>query len=91
MLRITENLKNDKAVSLRLDGTISDDAFAELAELCARHRLDPGQILIIDMAGVNFMTHDAARKLAQLRAESLQIVNCSPFIAALLDSAKTLE
>jgi hypothetical protein len=43
------------------------------------------------MAGVNFMHDDAARKLAQLRAESVRVINCSPFIAALLDRAKSLD
>jgi hypothetical protein len=43
------------------------------------------------MAGVNFMHETAAQRLAKLRSESLQIINCSPFIAALLDSAKSLD
>ena len=91
MLRITENLENGTALRLRLDGTVSAEAFEELAALCARHRLDGRRLIIVDMAGVNFMNHDAARKLAGLRGDALRIINCSPFIAALLDAAKNTD
>jgi len=91
MLRITENLEKDKAMRLRLDGTVSIESFNELAELCARHQFNGGQTVIVDMAGVNFMHDDAARKLARLRTKSVRVINCSPFIAALLDAAKNLD
>jgi hypothetical protein len=88
MLRITENPENGIAVRLRLDGTVSPESLADLAALCASHQIN-GRLVIVDMAGVNFMTHDAAREFAGLRSDNLRIINCSPFIAALLDVAKT--
>ena len=88
MLRITENQENGTAVRLRLDGTVSSESLADLAALCTKHRLDD-RVVIIDMAGVNFMAHEAACDLASLRGNDLRIINCSPFIAALLDAAKT--
>jgi hypothetical protein len=88
MLRITENRENSTAVRLRLDGTVSFESLADLAALCTKHRVN-GRIVIIDMAGVNFMAHEAACDLANLRGDDLRIINCSPFIAALLDVAKT--
>src|SRR5687768_9178598 len=91
MLRITEYLENDKAIRLRLDGTLSSESFDGVAQLCARHQSHAGQTVIVDMAGVNFMHDAAARKLARLRTESVRVINCSPFIAALLDTAKNLE
>jgi anti-anti-sigma regulatory factor len=91
MLRITENLESKKTVRLRLDGTILPDSFEELAAQCARHRLDGDQTIIVDMAGVIFMNHEAARKLAQMRTEAVRIINCSPFIATLLDAAKSID
>ena len=91
MLKITENLENDKAVRLRLDGTVSSDSFHELAQICARHQLNGGQTVIVDMAGVSFMNDEAARKLSQMRADSLRVINCSPFIATLLDAAKRMD
>lgn len=91
MLRITEDLENDAAVRVRLDGTISEEASEELAKLFARHQSTGKRTVIADMAGVNFMSNVAARKLARMPSESLRIINCSPFIAALLDSAKTMD
>ncbi|HKY09444.1 MAG TPA: STAS domain-containing protein [Candidatus Binatia bacterium] len=89
MLRITENIESDRAVRLRLDGTISKESFDELARICARHQSNKSRTLILDMAGVSFMHDDAARSLARLRDDSVRVINCSPFIAALIDAAKT--
>lgn len=91
MLRITENLENSTIVRLRLDGTISQETFDELAEVCARHQKTGERTVFVDMAGVNFMSHDAAQKLARMRTESLRVINCSPFIAAVLDTAKKMD
>jgi len=88
MLRITENIESDRAVRLRLDGTVSAESFEELVRICARYQSNKTQILILDLGGVSFMHDEAARSLARLRAESVRVINCSPFIAALLDSAK---
>ena len=88
MLRITENSESERVVRLRLDGTLSTESLAELERICSRYRSSKRQTVIVDMAGVIFMHHEAAQKLARLGSESIRIVNCSPFIAALLDSAK---
>jgi len=88
MLRITENLENNTIVRLRLDGTVSQETFDELAEVCARHQETGARTILVDMTGVNFMSHDAAQKIARIRTESLRVINCSPFIAAVLDTAK---
>jgi hypothetical protein len=37
------------------------------------------------------MSHDAAQKLVRMRTESLRVINCSPFIAAVLDTAKKVD
>jgi anti-anti-sigma regulatory factor len=86
MLRITENFENGNTVRLRLDGTVSDDAFRELATVFAAHRDGAERTITIDMAGVAFMSDDSARKLAGLRDDHLRIINCSPFIVALLQT-----
>ena len=91
MLRITENLENGKTVRLRLDGTISLETFDELAQVCARQQQGNGHTIIVDMAGVIFMNDAAAKKLACLRCDSLRIINCSPFIAALLSIVEDLD
>lgn len=85
MLRITENIENGKTVRLRLDGTITPESFEDLEKACVISGQGNQQI-ILDMAGVSFMHAESAQKLAALRGESLRIINCSPFIATLLDT-----
>lgn len=86
MLRITENFENGKTVRLRLDGTISDEAYGELAEACSRRRNGAEPIIILDMAGVEFMSNHAAHRLIELRSDFFRIINCSPFIETLLEA-----
>jgi anti-anti-sigma regulatory factor len=89
MLRITENLENDQTMRLKLDGTISSDSVGELEEMIAMHQ--SSNEVILDMVGVSFMNEAAAKKLAALRGESLRILNCSPFISALLDMVEKTD
>ena len=89
MLRITENIENDKTIRLRLDGTITPESFEDLEKACIDRQ--DRQRIILDMAGVNFMHAESARKLAGLRGDSLRIINCSPFIATLLDTIAKLD
>jgi anti-anti-sigma regulatory factor len=87
MLRITQDRENGNVVRLRLDGTITPETFGEIEQACARHRRGNGHVIIFDMAGVTFMNDEAANKLARLSGNALRIINCSPFIAALLETA----
>jgi anti-anti-sigma regulatory factor len=84
MLRITETIENEKAVRLRLDGSISDHTFAELLAVYASLKNGNEPTIILDMAGVEFMSNDAARKLVAMRDDRVRFINCSPFIALLL-------
>jgi anti-anti-sigma regulatory factor len=86
MLKITENLENGNTVRLRLDGTVSHDAFSELTHACSCHRDGTERTIILDMAGVEYMNDQVARELVSLRSEYLRIINCSPFIATLLET-----
>jgi anti-anti-sigma regulatory factor len=86
MLRITENSENGKTVRLRIDGTLTEIGYTELESICARHQRSDGIVLLLDMAGVVFMQDEVARKLASLRGERLRLMNCSPFIEALLET-----
>lgn len=86
MLRITENLESGDAIRLRLDGTITTESYAELDKAFARYHDGRTPKIILDMAGVSFMNDESADKLARIKGESLRIINCSPFIAALLDT-----
>jgi anti-anti-sigma regulatory factor len=89
MLKITENFENGKTVRLRLDGTLSNETFDELSHAFSLHRDGAGRTVILDMAGVEYMNDQAARELVNLRSENLRIINCSPFIATLLETIGT--
>jgi len=91
MLRITENFENRKTVRLRLDGTLANEGFDELANAVAIHRDGVRQTIIVDMGGVEFMNDQAARELMKLRSDDLRIINCSPFIATLLETIGNAE
>jgi anti-anti-sigma regulatory factor len=84
MLRISETSETGKTVRLRLDGTLTATSYAELEAVCSRHHANNGTILVLDMTGIVFMNDEIARRLASLRSERLRIINCSPFIEALL-------
>ena len=86
MLKITENIDSENTIRLRLDGTMSIDGFGELADVYTAHRDSIGRTVILDMAGVDFMNDQAASRLIGLCNERLRIINCSPFIATLLDT-----
>ena len=86
MLKITENFENEKSVRLRLDGTLSNETFDELTHAFSLHGEGNGRTIILDMAGVDYMNDQAARELVNMRSEHLRIINCSPFIATLLET-----
>ena len=89
MLRITENLENGKTVRLRLDGTVSAVSLPDLEKICSRHQKSANaKVILLDLAGVVFMHGEAARRLVELRNDRLRIINCSPFIEALLQTVE---
>ena len=90
MLRITEHLENG-TVRLRLDGTVSLQSFDELKEACNRHLEGSHRTIILDMSGVDFMNDEAASRLARLQSESLRVINCSPFVATLLETVGRMD
>lgn len=86
MLKITESFENENTVRLRLDGTLSTDAFGRLADACTAHRDSVERTIILDMAGVEFLNDHVARGLIGMSNEKLRIINCSPFIATMLET-----
>jgi anti-anti-sigma regulatory factor len=86
MLRITETFES-RFIRLRLDGSVSSEAADDLQKLCGSYQASGSGTLVIDMDGVSFMSSEAARKLAGMRTDSLRLINCSPFITTLLNTA----
>jgi len=89
MLRITENSENGKTVRFRLDGTLTAASYSELEALCSQYQGSDGKIILLDMAGVVFMSDEVARKVLELRTDRLSIINCSPFIETLLKTSES--
>jgi anti-anti-sigma regulatory factor len=88
MLRITENTENCKTVRFRLEGTLTAASYSELETVCSQYEGSDGKIILLDMAGLVFMSDEVAKKLVELRSRRLRIINCSPFIETLF---KTVE
>jgi anti-anti-sigma regulatory factor len=86
MLRITEINEDQNTVRLRLDGVITDEGLNELLAACSAIRNDAASRLILDMAGVDFMSNQAAQEMTELSNGNCRIINCSPFISTLLDT-----
>ena len=91
MLKITETVESQNTVRLRLDGTLSSDAFSELTEAYRAHRDSIGRTVILDLGGVEYMNDRVAVSLINLTNERLRIINCSPFIATLLETIAKAE
>lgn len=85
MFRITEHV-NGESVRLRLDGTVDLVSLTELEAVCSHYRSEGDKVILLDLAGVMFMSDEPARKLAALRNPRFQIINCSPFIETLLNT-----
>ena len=84
MLRITESSEKGKVIRLRLDGTLSAESYEDFAQILTNHERAGGKTIIVDLAGVSFMNDESARKIAAIQSEQLKVINCSPFIEALL-------
>ena len=86
MLRITERSESGNRIRLRLDGTLSAESYKEFAAILATHKRVDGRKIKLDLAGVTFMNDESARNIAMMPSEQLRIINCSPFIEALLST-----
>ena len=86
MLRITENVVSAKTVRLRLDGILTSETYADFECILFRHQTDDAKTIFLDMQGVTFLHESAARKLASVRSRRVRVVNCSSFIATLLET-----
>jgi anti-anti-sigma regulatory factor len=93
MLRITETLENKETVRLRLDGSITDQTFAELLAVYTNYQNGNDPTIILDMSGVEFISNDVAQQLIAMRGDTFRFINCSPFIEILLGAitGKELE
>jgi anti-anti-sigma regulatory factor len=86
MLKITETSKEEKTVTLRLDGKISDDWIRELERVCLHYRDEENKIVVLDFLGVIFIDDNGVRMLEKIKDNRIRIINCSLFIQSLLSN-----
>jgi len=83
MLRIEKVGEDAGTVRLKLEGRVVAQWVAALEEEC-QPVLQRSKRLILDVAGVTFIDRDGVAMLAKMNGKRLQVVNCSPFLRALL-------
>ena len=86
MLRITEISKNDKAMTLRLEGKLVGTLIPELERMCLYHRDEKNKTVVLDFSGVTFVDKKGVRMLESIQDESVRIINCCPFVQSLLSN-----
>ncbi len=91
MLRITELSKDDKSVTLRLEGKVVDAWIPDLERMCLYHRDEKNKTIVLDFSGVTFIDNHGLRILKKIKDNRVVIVNYSLFIEALLDVNKLIS
>jgi len=75
MLRITETSKDEKTVTLRLDGRVVDVWISDLKRQCLYYRDKENKTVVIDFSGVTFINSEGIRMLEKIKDERVKIVN----------------
>jgi len=88
MLRITKTFEDDQTVILRLDGKVVDTTLSDLESLCLQYRNKENKTVMLDFAGVTFISHGGLRMLERIRDERIKMANGSVFVEALISGLK---
>ncbi|SRR5579885_3503910 len=83
MLRITEVSKDDKAITLRLEGRLVGMWIPELERICLYHRDEKNKTVVLDFSGVTFISKKGVEMLENIKDKRIKIINCSEFISSL--------
>lgn len=89
MLKITETSKDEKTVTLRLDGKVVGVWVSDLERQCMYYRDEENKTVVLDFSGVTFIDNKGVRMLEKIKDERVKIVNCSLFTGALLHNLIT--
>jgi len=81
MLRITVVESSGEAVSLRVEGRVTDRWVEELRRSCEVHALYDGIRLTLDLADVSFIDAAGIELLKELRSRFVTLLSPSPFVA----------
>jgi RNA polymerase sigma-70 factor, ECF subfamily len=90
MIRITTSVKCDEAVTLSLEGKLTEETLTHLVAVLEKLHASPAQI-VLDLAGLTFADRAGAGLLRQLIEEGAAVRACSSFVEQLLraESAKS--
>lgn len=88
MLRITKTFEDESTVILRLDGSLDSSTIAELEEEYEVYKQNPKKILLLDLGGITFVSHNGLKLLQKLKNAQVKLGNGSLFIETLLSDLK---
>jgi anti-anti-sigma regulatory factor len=91
MLKITETSKDEKTVTLKLDGKMVGALVSDLEELCLHHRDEKGKTVVLDFSGVTFIDNKGLTMLRKIKDNRVIMVNYSLFIETLLNVNKLIS
>jgi anti-anti-sigma regulatory factor len=83
VLKITRLTREDRVLTLKLEGEILGPWIAIVCEACTRSGLRSGR-LCLDLAAVTYVDAAGIRLLRNLMAEGVEIAACSSFVGELL-------
>jgi len=82
MLRVSRTIEHD-TVTLLLEGKLLAPWVDEVRTLVDHRQSNRPRRL--NLGAVDFVDRDGAQLLAALRREGIELVNCTPFVASLID------
>jgi anti-anti-sigma regulatory factor len=83
MLRLSKIAQTPLSVALKVEGRIVEEWGSLLVAKILRYSRERERV-VLDFSGVTFIDDPAAASLRALPRQSIEIVNCSAFIDALL-------
>jgi hypothetical protein len=83
VLKITQLTREDRVLTLKIEGEILGPWIGIVCEACTRSGLRSGR-LCLDLAAVTYVDAAGIRLLRSLMAEGVEIAACSSFVGALL-------
>ena len=84
MLKITRLTREDRVLTLKIEGEIVGPWIGIVCEACTRSGLRTGR-LCLDLAAVTYVDAAGVQLLRDLMAEGAAIAACSSFVGELLD------
>ena len=88
MLKIVSTRNQHGTLTLFLEGRLIGPWVEEFRQACEHALAAPGRGLTLDLRCVSFVDRDGATLLRDLAGRHASITNCSPFVAAQLETVE---